>query len=487
MFIMYVPKLIERGVTFMKSKCIICIVVILVLNISLAFSQDQVLFSDSFSGKDGIRPQKWSVVNAPEKNYWYLHDGQFTTGNGDDLISGNGYSFAFVNIDESDSWTDYSVESSFWISQTNGKVILIARWEDEDNHYQGVLETYQDKKTLEIKKVFKGVATTLVSIKDGVNGAQIPSMQNGKSKSDARTIKLTVSGNKLTLSLQGVAPIEAEDKTFRSGTAGVGNWFQFIYYDDFVVNKCQKNVKPETITSKKYITSDMSETLTQVSTINSLMAANYDGCFSFKDIEKFGDFGLGTFHSLDGEMVALDGEYYQVRIDGTVHKVKGDMTTPFVAITYFDTDEKFKTDGIDFKELKSTLDGKIKKDLFYAIRVDGIFDYVKTRSVTDKKPYHSLVEVVKNQAIFEAKDIRGTLVGIYCPEFVKGINVPGYHFHFLSEDKKFGGHVLNVRIKKAETKLDETTSFQMLLPENFSAGGSKEGDVEKVEKDPEKK
>jgi sporulation related protein len=232
-----IPKGSVKGVVLMKFKCLIYLLVIFVLNISMAFSQDQILFSDTFTGRDGTRPQKWSIVDAPQDGFWYLHEGQFATGNGDDLVSGNGYSYAFVNIPGANSWTDYSVQTSFWISQTNGKVALIARWQDKDNHYQGLLETYQEKRILRIVKVFKGVQTTLARVQGGVDGVVIPPMENGTSKNDARIMKFTVSGSKLILSFQGVAPIEAEDRTFHSGTAGFGEWFHFVYFDDFLVQK----------------------------------------------------------------------------------------------------------------------------------------------------------------------------------------------------------------------------------------------------------
>jgi acetolactate decarboxylase len=65
------------------------------------------------------------------------------------------------------------------------------------------------------------------------------------------------------------------------------------------------------------------------------------------------------------------------------------------------------------------------------------------------KPYKSLIEVVKNeQKIFEKhEEMKGTLIGFYCPSFVKGVNVAGFHFHFLNKNfffffSKFGKYFL---------------------------------------------
>ena len=231
-------------------------------------------------------------------------------------------------------------------------------------------------------------------------------------------------------------------------------------------------------------TNPYAETLTQVSTINSLMAGHFDGMVSFGELKPYGDFGIGTFHSLDGEMIELEGKVYQARVDGHVYQATDALKTPFAAITWFEPDEEWEISGTGSLEaIQKQLNMKIEKDFFYAIRIRGDFDYVKTRSVTSQKPYPPLTEEVKRQKVFEKSDVRGTLVGIYCPEFMNGLNVPGYHFHFLSDDHAFGGHVLEAQVKKATVIVDKTTGFHMILPADFSAGASKKGDIAAVEKD----
>jgi acetolactate decarboxylase len=143
----------------------------------------------------------------------------------------------------------------------------------------------------------------------------------------------------------------------------------------------------------------------------------------------------------------------------------------------------------DFNGLQKQLNDSLPtKNIFYAIRIDGNFSYVKTRSVPKQaKPYPLLAEVVKNQPIFEKKNVRGTIVGFFCPSYVKGINVPGFHFHFISDDRKFGGHLLDCSISKGEIKLDYTNEFAMNLPvtKDFmdtDLSGEKEQELKKVEK-----
>ena len=87
------------------------------------------------------------------------------------------------------------------------------------------------------------------------------------------------------------------------------------------------------------------------------------------------------------------------------------------------------------------------KTCFYAVMIQGEFSYVKTRSVpAQEKPYPPLAEVTKNQPTFEFTDVTGTMVGFRCPPYVTGINVPGYHLHFLTDDRTAGGHLLEFTV-----------------------------------------
>ncbi|HOE63146.1 MAG TPA: SPOR domain-containing protein [Candidatus Sumerlaeota bacterium] len=199
-------------------------------------AQQKALFTDTFTGKDGTRPPGWTIVDAPESGFWYLKDGQFTTGNGDDLLNPTGFSYAIVAAPGSDAWKDYTVQANIWITQENGKVLLVARWQDKDNHYEGTLETYQGQRFLTIDKVLKGKRTALARAKHGDSGVNIPKMEGGASSDDAKIMTFAAVGNKLSLSLAGHKYLEVEDASFTSGAAGLGEWYYFCYFDDFIVN-----------------------------------------------------------------------------------------------------------------------------------------------------------------------------------------------------------------------------------------------------------
>ena len=207
--------------------------------------------------------------------------------------------------------------------------------------------------------------------------------------------------------------------------------------------------------------------LFQSSTIDALLVGVYEGDMTFAELKRHGDFGLGTFNDLNGEMVALDGKFYQVKDDGIAYPVKDSMKTPFSVVTFFEPDESFDVDArMDDKELKTYLDERIAtENIFYAFKIEGIFGYVKTRSVpAQEKPYPALIDVVKHQSVFEFHDVKGTIVGFRTPGFVRGVNVPGYHLHFITEDRKAGGHVLALRVKHACVKTDSMSELYVVLP-----------------------
>jgi acetolactate decarboxylase len=207
--------------------------------------------------------------------------------------------------------------------------------------------------------------------------------------------------------------------------------------------------------------------LFQLSTIDALLAGVYQPLARLDEVLAHGDFGLGTFAGLDGELILLDGEVYQAAADGSVRRMPGDTGTPFVSFTWFDADRRLQpTPGMDFSTFKTWLEGEFpSRNLSYAVRVDGDFASIRYRSVpAQEPPYRPLKEVAEEQTFFNRENIRGTLVGFWCPSYVKGLNVPGFHLHFLSEDRASGGHLLDFELVEGEVQLDPTADWMLDLP-----------------------
>lgn len=209
------------------------------------------------------------------------------------------------------------------------------------------------------------------------------------------------------------------------------------------------------------------DTLVQYALLDGLLVGHYEGIETLAEIKKQGDHGIGTFDRLDGEMILYKGKVYQVKADGSVIVPQDTLRTPFAAVSRFDPSIQLEAANVEsYDALKEKLNPLLEnRNIFYAIEVTGDFSYVHTRSVpAQKKPYKPLSEIVRTQPRFERSDIKGTLVGYWCPKFVKGINAPEYHLHFISEDRSFGGHVLDVKIKKGTVMIDPLLTFELHLP-----------------------
>lgn len=199
------------------------------------------------------------------------------------------------------------------------------------------------------------------------------------------------------------------------------------------------------------------EPIFQVSRLDSLSIGMYEGKTTYGALKSYGDFGLGTFNYVDGEMVAIDGQFYQIKTDGQASPVKKSLKTPFAVVTHFDKDLEFTIEqSMSLSKFLDFLSSKLESlDGYYAIRFDGTFELAKTRSVhPQEKPFPPLSEVIAGQVIFELKEVQGTMAGYYLPEEVEGENAKGYHFHFLTADRKTGGHFLDGIIKNGVVSID---------------------------------
>ncbi len=200
--------------------------------------------------------------------------------------------------------------------------------------------------------------------------------------------------------------------------------------------------------------------------INALVEGLYVENTTMAEIKQHGDFGLGTFNFLDGEMVLLDGSVYQIRSDGRVHIVEDDEKSPFACVTFFNPDT---IDDIENSEnpkgFYELLDNLIpSENMLYAIRIDGAFGHVRTRVVPRSENYRPLVEATKDQPVFDFYGVRGCLAGFYTPRFMESLNAPGYHIHFLSEDRQHGGHLIRCVPERVRIGIQHVPKLDVALP-----------------------
>lgn len=200
--------------------------------------------------------------------------------------------------------------------------------------------------------------------------------------------------------------------------------------------------------------------------VNALVEGIYEENIPFSEVKKFGDFGLGTFDCLDGEMVMLDGTVYQISSDGRVRQIEDEARTPFSCVTFYQPFSHEELDAhLTYDDFLAWLQSLLPSpNLCYALRIEGQFDSIVVRSVPKQDSYRPLVEVAKEQPVFRFSKIDGTLAGFFTPAFLGSLNVPGLHLHFLSADLKHGGHLLTCEPRGVRVGVQILNRVELALP-----------------------
>ncbi|WP_345971942.1 acetolactate decarboxylase [Sulfurimonas diazotrophicus] len=200
--------------------------------------------------------------------------------------------------------------------------------------------------------------------------------------------------------------------------------------------------------------------------VNALVEGIYEENIPLAEIKRHGDFGLGTFDDLDGEMVMLAGDVYQITADGEAHGVADAKHTPFAVVTFFEPTFRVTFDeAMDYDTFLARLDALLPSpNLFYALRIRGRFDLVRARSVPKQHNYRPLSEAAAEQHEFRFENAEGCLAGFYTPAFMASLNVPGLHLHFLTQDRLRGGHLLECRTRGVTVEVQMLHTLELSLP-----------------------
>jgi acetolactate decarboxylase len=215
----------------------------------------------------------------------------------------------------------------------------------------------------------------------------------------------------------------------------------------------------------------------------------YDNWYPYKELEKHGNFGIGAPGHLDGELLLLNGKIYQTQSTGKTTLVADTGKLPYVVVCFFKAKKAYKHVGALSKTaLYSYLDSLLSnQNGIYAIHITGKFKSIKTRAFPPvEKPYLPLASMLNRQQFFEHSDIPGDLVGFRIPTFMEGAHISGYHFHFLSEDKTAGGHLIDLNMENITIEIDTLTNYTMDLPQttdfnNFDFKKDRKEEIKSVE------
>jgi acetolactate decarboxylase len=205
----------------------------------------------------------------------------------------------------------------------------------------------------------------------------------------------------------------------------------------------------------------------QTSTVAALVGGAFDGDLSFAELARHGDLGLGTLNGLDGEMIAVDGRFLRADVDGHVSEIDPAAQTPFAVVTRFSPTVAFDLDGpLDHHAFVKQINRHAPPGSpSCAIRVDGEFEVVHARSVPrQRRPYRTLAEAAAEQHQFDLENVTGTIVGFRFPDYAEGIELPGFHLHFVDAARERGGHVLTCRPRRVHVQIDHASKLHMELP-----------------------
>lgn len=207
----------------------------------------------------------------------------------------------------------------------------------------------------------------------------------------------------------------------------------------------------------------------QTSLMSALLSGVYEGTTTIADLLKKGDFGLGTFNNLDGELIAFNSEVHQLRANGSARKARPEQQTPFAVMTFFQPTWEHHFDSkVNREEIHRVINQQVTSDNhFCALRIDGHFDCVDTRTVPrQERPYKPMAEAIEQQPIFHFEQRKGVMIGFRTPQYMQGINVAGYHEHFITDDRQGGGHVLDYELHNGVLTFGQISKLVIDLPQD---------------------
>lgn len=289
----------------------------------------------------------------------------------------------------------------------------------------------------------------------------------------------TASAPRATIAATRIEQRLSTDATLRKLAAAMKPRAADIIDDRFI-----RGLHVEAVRRSGLLAGEEPHSVFQTSTLDALLEGDFDGDLTFAELAEHGDLGLGTLNGLDGEMIALDGRFLRADVDGAITEVPRAARTPFAVVTFFAPTVSFAVDGsLDHDAFVKEIDRHAPPGSpVCAVRADGVFDLVRARSVPrHEPPYPSLTEIAHEQHVFEFSDVEGTIVGFRFPHYAQGLEVAGYHLHFVDAARRRGGHVLTCRPRRVDVQVDHARELHVELPPG-TALGAPDGGAETTER-----
>ena len=231
----------------------------------------------------------------------------------------------------------------------------------------------------------------------------------------------------------------------------------------------------------------------QVSTLQSLALGYTRAVMTVGELMQHGETGLGTFEDVNGEMIVIDRKCYRAMDDGRVTEAGDERGVPFASVAYMDNCREFELSGdYTMESLKAELNNRIEEDFglnsMHVIQIHGTFEKIYARSELPYRSHHVTLKDMLDitQTSFEFSNIRGSLVGVYYPDYMDGINAAGWHLHFVNDERNKGGHVYEIKMTSGKVRLAKKTRIDIQLPKDpafdtYSLKSASKDEIKKVE------
>jgi dsDNA-binding SOS-regulon protein len=391
----------------------------------------KIFFADSFVDSDGKRPPNWEF-NTTDGKFWMVQNGWLESGNGEDLISSDGYSYGLINVNGTDKWTDYALSCRFWMHQPDGAVGLLGRWTDERNHYTAILEIYEGRRVLKLTKTIRGKETVLNSVVVDTEAADLPKIESGSEKTPIN-MSMSFIGSKITVSLAGQDFITARDVDLLTGTAGVIQRYNEISFDDVIVVSTESgSVDASAIEATYHVKLGQNLTTAQFQTLS-------------------GQLGRGGFGS------------YMIHPDGNGLSIYAGC---FASQTEADKYAKMLSDaGIETQGVVSQKRGPVAGGAG-----EGVFR-VKVRETNRIYEARSLMESLKQNGFPAVISSEGDVYNVYVGEFKTRREATEMHLRMVSEGYSFAEIVDTSRratkVIESTPAAQDTNKSKSLIPEGL--------------------
>lgn len=220
----------------------------------------------------------------------------------------------------------------------------------------------------------------------------------------------------------------------------------------------------------------------QYSLVNALMAGVSESGITTAQLISKGNQGLGTFVKMDGELLLLDGNVYQLQAEGKIRVADESDRIPYAVAVHFVPEKTMQVKLATKDTLDQVLEdfNKNADNLFMSYRVEGKFQHLKCRTVKGQEyEGQPLSELGKKQFVEEYEDVEGTMVGFRSPAVWQGFFVAGEHMHFVNKDRTFGGHVLELKADQVQIGIATVNNVHIELPKSktFNQAEFKTDDV----------